>query len=115
MPIKPIIPFEPVITESINEGEQWIAQVKWDGVRVLIYYDGNVVRLFNRKKDERTLHCNVYCDDILNQMSAVQSALHSVSRLLLESHMNTCVIERLKEEDPDIVAEFMKTISKIMK
>lgn len=58
---------------------------------------------------------NVYCDDILNQMSAVQSALHSATRLLLESHMNTCVIERLQEGDPEIVAEFMKTISKIMK
>lgn len=58
---------------------------------------------------------NVYCDDILNQMSAVQSALHAVSRLLLESHMKTCVIERLKEEDQEVVDEFMKTISKLMK
>lgn len=58
---------------------------------------------------------NVYCDDILNQMSAVQSALHAVSRLLLESHMKTCVIERLKEEDHEVVEEFMKTISKLMK
>jgi DNA-binding FrmR family transcriptional regulator len=57
----------------------------------------------------------VYCDDILNQMSAVQSALHSVSRLLLESHMKTCVIERLKEDDKEVIDEFMKTISKLMK
>jgi CsoR family transcriptional regulator, copper-sensing transcriptional repressor len=58
---------------------------------------------------------NVYCDDILNQMSSVQSALHSVSRLLLENHMNTCVVDRIKENDPHIVEEFTKTISKIMK
>lgn len=58
---------------------------------------------------------NVYCDDILNQMSAVQSALHSVSRLLLESHINTCVIERLESKDSEVVSEFMTTISKIMK
>ncbi|WP_096186676.1 metal-sensitive transcriptional regulator [Evansella halocellulosilytica] len=58
---------------------------------------------------------DVYCDDILNQMSAVQSALKAVSRLLLDSHMKTCVIERLKEEDTEVVDEFLKTVSKLMK
>ncbi|MEX2105235.1 MAG: metal-sensitive transcriptional regulator [Bacilli bacterium] len=58
---------------------------------------------------------DVYCDDILNQMSAVQSALNSVARLLLESHMKSCVIDRLKEDDDEVIEEFMKTISKLMK
>jgi DNA-binding FrmR family transcriptional regulator len=58
---------------------------------------------------------NVYCDDILNQMSAVQSALHSVSRLLLDSHIKTCVMERLKNGEDEVVQEFMKTITKLMK
>jgi DNA-binding FrmR family transcriptional regulator len=56
-----------------------------------------------------------YCDDILHQITAAQAALDSVSRVLLESHINTCVITRLKEEDPDIVKEFLTTISKITK
>lgn len=57
----------------------------------------------------------IYCDDILNQMSAVQSALHAVSRLLLQSHMKTCVMERLKEGDQEVIEEFMKTVSKLTK
>ncbi|TCN20436.1 metal-sensitive transcriptional regulator [Mesobacillus foraminis] len=56
-----------------------------------------------------------YCDDILHQISAAQAALDSVSRVLLESHINTCVIERLKQDDPEIVKEFLTTISKITK
>ncbi|MFA1822180.1 metal-sensitive transcriptional regulator [Virgibacillus oceani] len=64
---------------------------------------------------KRMIGRNVYCDDILNQMASVQSALHSVSRLLLESHINTCVIEKLEKRDPEIVSEFMTTISKILK
>lgn len=56
-----------------------------------------------------------YCDDILNQISAAQAALSSVSRVLLENHINTCVIERLKQDDDDIVKEFLKTISKMTK
>ncbi|MDX5476114.1 MAG: metal-sensitive transcriptional regulator [Bacillaceae bacterium] len=58
---------------------------------------------------------DVYCDDILNQMSAVQSALNGVSRLLLESHFKTCVIERLNKEDYEVVEEFMKTVAKLVK
>ena len=55
MPLDPVIPFEPVSTEQIPEGDRWIAQVKWDGVRILTYSDGNEVRLFNRKRHERTM------------------------------------------------------------
>lgn len=41
MSFDPIIPFEPILTERIPEGEGWAAQVKWDGVRILSYYDGH--------------------------------------------------------------------------
>ena len=40
--------------EKLPDGEQWIAQVKWDGVRILTYFDGHSVRLFNRRRHERT-------------------------------------------------------------
>lgn len=52
--MEPIFPFEPVRTEKFPQGKNWVAQVKWDGVRILTYWDGNSVRLFNRKKNERT-------------------------------------------------------------
>lgn len=58
---------------------------------------------------------NAYCDDILHQISSAQAALDSVSRVLLESHINTCVIDRLKQGDPDIVKEFLTTVSKVTK
>ena len=47
----------------------------------------------------------VYCDDILNQMSLVQSALHGVAKLLLEKHMKSCVTEQLQAEDKQVVDE----------
>jgi bifunctional non-homologous end joining protein LigD len=49
-----IIPFEPIQTTIIPIGENWLHQIKWDGVRILTYYDGNVVQLFNRKLNKRT-------------------------------------------------------------
>lgn len=55
MRVQPVVPFEPVLADTIPDGQQWVTQVKWDGVRVLTYHDGNSVRLFNRKLNERTL------------------------------------------------------------
>ncbi|AJS60960.1 ATP-dependent DNA ligase [Paenibacillus sp. IHBB 10380] len=67
MKLNPIRPFEPIRTEIIPTGPQWITQVKWDGVRMLTYYDGLTVRLANRKLNDRTQQYpefqspNVYC------------------------------------------------------
>lgn len=58
---------------------------------------------------------DVYCDDILNQISAIQSALNSVGKLLLEGHMKSCVIERIQEGDHEVIDELLKTMNKLMK
>jgi bifunctional non-homologous end joining protein LigD len=56
MKLKPIIPFEPVSSTEVPKGEEWISQIKWDGVRILTYFDGEWISLFNRKLNERTDH-----------------------------------------------------------
>ncbi|MGO4542818.1 ATP-dependent DNA ligase [Paenibacillus sp. 2TAB19] len=55
MNLKPISPFEPISTALPPEGDEWIAQIKWDGVRVLLYDDGSETKLYNRRLNERTL------------------------------------------------------------
>ncbi|WP_034644201.1 metal-sensing transcriptional repressor [Bacillus manliponensis] len=58
---------------------------------------------------------DVYCDDILNQLAAVQSALNGVGKLLLEHHMKSCVIERIQNGEDEVVDELLKTVNKLMK
>lgn len=53
-PMMPVIPFEPVSESRVPSEDRWIHQVKWDGVRMLTYYDGRQCRLFNRRLNERT-------------------------------------------------------------
>ncbi|UVI31145.1 ATP-dependent DNA ligase [Paenibacillus spongiae] len=55
MKLEPIIPFEPVAASEFPKGDQWTAQIKWDGVRILSYFDGERTKLFNRRLNERTL------------------------------------------------------------
>ncbi|WP_340019555.1 DNA ligase [Paenibacillus sp. FSL H3-0457] len=51
---KPLIPFEPISRDTLPTGPQWIAQIKWDGVRMLAYEDGQELRLVNRRLHDRT-------------------------------------------------------------
>ncbi len=58
---------------------------------------------------------DTYCDDVLTQISAIQSALNSVGKILLEGHLRSCVIDRLQEGDTEVIDEFLTTIKKLMK
>jgi len=57
----------------------------------------------------------VYCDDVLNQISSAQSALDGVSKLLLEKHMKSCVRERLEAADTAVVDEVLKTVFRMIR
>ncbi|MFF3023166.1 non-homologous end-joining DNA ligase [Gottfriedia sp. NPDC057948] len=54
MELDPIFPFEPISSDIVPNGPEWISQIKWDGVRILTYFDGKEVKLFNRKLNDRT-------------------------------------------------------------
>lgn len=58
---------------------------------------------------------DIYCDDILNQISAAQAALDAVSKLVLENHIRGCLVEKIKAGEDDIVDELLITIGKLLK
>ncbi|MFC0393827.1 metal-sensitive transcriptional regulator [Paenibacillus mendelii] len=58
---------------------------------------------------------DTYCDDVLNQIAAIQSALNGVGKLLLEGHMKSCVIERIQSGDEEVIDELLITVKKLMK
>ena len=58
---------------------------------------------------------DVYCDDVITQLSATQSALNSVAKILLEGHLKGCVVDRLNEGDHEVLDELIVTIQKLMK
>jgi DNA-binding FrmR family transcriptional regulator len=58
---------------------------------------------------------DTYCDDVLNQIAAIQAALNGVGKLLLEGHLKSCVVDRIREGDQDIIDELLVTVNKLMK
>ena len=68
------------------------------------------VRGLNRQVEE-----DAYCDDILNQITAVRAALQSVSRLVLENHLKNCLVRDIRNDQNEIIDELLATIDKMMK
>ena len=75
------------------------------------------VRGIQRMVDE-----DVYCIDILTQVSAINKALHSVSIQLLEDHVRHCVVDAAQAEATgdtapldDKISEAMAAITRLIK
>ena len=58
---------------------------------------------------------DVYCDDILNQITSVRSALSGVSKKLLSQHIKSCISDRIKAGDEDSLDELLETVKKMIK
>jgi CsoR family transcriptional regulator, copper-sensing transcriptional repressor len=48
---------------------------------------------------ERMLDENAYCIDVIRQIQAVQAALNKISAMILEEHLNSCVITAIRGEN----------------
>ncbi|MBN2325497.1 MAG: metal-sensitive transcriptional regulator [Spirochaetes bacterium] len=68
------------------------------------------IRGISRMVDE-----DVYCDDILNQITAVHSALSSARNLLLENHIKHCVRESIERREYEIIDELMGTLKRMIR
>ena len=66
---------------------------------------GHLNAVIGMVEDER------YCPDIMKQVSAVQGSLEKVNRVLLENHLETCVLHAVAEgRTGQIVDELMETL-----
>ena len=58
---------------------------------------------------------DVYCPDILIQVSAVNAALNSFNKVLLAEHIRSCVAEDIREGKEDTIDELVLLLQKLMK
>jgi len=62
---------------------------------------------------ERMVEDDAYCIDIIKQIQAVQAALVKVSNLVLDGHLNSCVITAVRGDDPDERERVLGELSEI--
>ena len=61
----------------------------------------------------RMLDENRYCGDILIQISAVEKALQNFGYMVLQSHMESCVVDEVKSGNAAIMAETLELMKKL--
>jgi len=62
---------------------------------------------------EKMITEDAYCIDIIRQIQAVQAALNKVSGMVLEGHLNSCLITAIRGEDPEERERVLREISDI--
>lgn len=55
------------------------------------------------------------CSEVLIQLSAINSALQGVSRVVLKEHLSTCIVDAVREGDYESIEELNAAIDKFMK
>ena len=66
---------------------------------------GHLDAVIGMVEDER------YCPDVMKQVSALQGSLEKVNRVLLQNHVETCVLHAVQEgRSEQIVDELMETL-----
>ena len=56
---------------------------------------------------------NRYCGDILTQVAAVESALQAFGYLILQNHMETCVVEEIQKGNTAVADEAVELVKKL--
>lgn len=62
---------------------------------------------------QRMVDEEAYCIDIIQQIEAVQSALHKVSAMMLDNHLHTCVTAAIRGDDPDEREQLLREVTSV--
>lgn len=82
-------------------------QEKNDLVKRLNVIEGQI------KGIKQMLELDRNCDDVLIQVSAVSKSLQSFGNSMLKSHLSTCVVEKIKNDDDRVIDEVMDLFKKL--
>ena len=55
------------------------------------------------------------CSELLIQISAVRSAINNIGKIILEDHINHCVIEAIETNNTEVITDFRNALDKFLK
>ncbi len=61
----------------------------------------------------RMVEEDAYCIDVIRQIQAVEAALNKISSIILEDHLNSCVITAIQGEDASERERVLKEIKEV--
>ena len=62
---------------------------------------------------ERMLDEEVYCIDVIRQIQAVQAALNKITSIILDEHLNSCLISAVRGDNADERERVLRELSDV--
>ena len=62
---------------------------------------------------QRMIDKDAYCIDLIRQIQAVQAALSKVSGMILNDHLNSCLITAVRGDDPQERERVLNEIAEV--
>lgn len=82
-------------------------KIKKDVIRRLKIVEGHLKRVIEMVEEDK------YCIDVLQQTVAVKSAIKKAEELLLNNHLNSCLVQAIKnDKDKRAINEVMEVFKK---
>lgn len=88
---------------GINKGIYVVSAQKKETLKRLSYIEGHLAGV------KRMLEEDKYCVDILKQTFAIRRAIEKVEAMLLEGHLETCVVEGVRNgREKEVLGELVE-------
>ena len=55
------------------------------------------------------------CSEVLIQLSAVRSAINNIGKVILEDHIQHCIVDAVEHDDKEAIANLCQAIDKFVK
>ena len=83
-----------------------LSPVKSDTLKRLSYIEGHLSGVKRMVEEDK------YCVDVLKQTFAIRKAIEKVEALLLKGHLDTCVVEGIRDgRDKEVLGELVELYS----
>ena len=80
-----------------------------DEKKIINRIEGQVKGIKNMVAEDR------YCNDILIQLSAIESSIKSLSMHILENHLYSCITDSIEKNDTEVIDELMSLFKRFNK
>ena len=67
------------------------------------------------EKVKRMVEAGVDCSEVLVQLAAVRSAINNTGKIILQDHLEHCLVDAVESGDMETIAELNKAIEQFVK
>ena len=99
-----------------NENTCTCCKTKLRSEQELRYLTNRLSRIEGQIRGIRSMiEKDAYCIDILTQVSAASAALNSFTKVLLASHIKTCMAQDIRDGKDETIDELVAMLQKLMR